>query len=352
MNMQYIFTNTSTADWLAKKLFNCITEDDLNIFTTSSAKNKHAILHMPFPLNSRIFERDLNQLLDCSEKIVILMSELHDDTVHFYQQHQHPKIKYFLCGATVYEHASQWMDWFSTSTSFYKKRPDILATLTPYDIKPRTFDVLLGRKKPHRTLVYDHVINNAWQDHVIMTYLAGDTIPLSQQDYYNWIWETQGLELPNEDINWTVTPVRYYGEGMSLSQIIPLNVYNQTAYTVVAETNYSNHYSFYTEKIVKPILAERLFLAVSGQHYLKNLREIGFKTFDGIIDESYDTVENLEQRVELVAEQMQYLINTPQQIILEQIKPITEHNKQLMLSTDWYTEFADKLKFFLNNKNS
>jgi hypothetical protein len=100
---------------------------------------------------------------------------------------------------------------------------------------------------------------------------------------------------------------------MSLSQVIPLSIYNQTAYSVVAETNYDNNYIFNTEKIVKPILARRLFLVVSGQHYLRNLRSLGFKTFDGIIDETYDTIADFEQRCTIdTRTNDRYLFDCPQ----------------------------------------
>ena len=56
--------------------------------------------------------------------------------------------------------------------------------------------------------------------------------------------------------------MKYLGKLVSLSQIIPVDIYNSTAYSVVCETNYDNHYSFYTEKIVKPIIAKEKEVAV------------------------------------------------------------------------------------------
>jgi hypothetical protein len=134
---------------------------------------------------------------------------------------------------------------------------------------------------------------------------------------------------------------------MSLSQVVPISIYNQTAYSVVAETNYDNHYSFCTEKIVKPILAERLFLVFSGQHYLRNLRSLGFKTFDGIIDETYDIIADNNQRFKLACEQITYLCNCSQEEVLAKIRPITEHNKRVMMETDWSGDFAKELRAVL-----
>ena len=90
-----------------------------------------------------------------------------------------------------------------------------------------------------------------------------------------------------------------------------------------------------------------MFIVFSGQHYLRNLRNLGFKTFDGIIDETYDIIEDYNLRFKLACEQITYLINQPQDKILEQIRPITEHNKSVMLETDWYGDFARELRAVL-----
>jgi hypothetical protein len=129
--------------------------------------------------------------------------------------------------------------------------------------------------------------------------------------------------------------------------VIPINIYNETAYSVVTETNFMNSYTFYTEKTVKPILAERLFVAFGGQHYIRNLHNLGFKTFNGIIDESYDEEPDMAKRYQMVYEQMQYLFAQPQKKILELVKPIAEYNKHHMSTTDWYGDFARELQAVL-----
>lgn len=90
-----------------------------------------------------------------------------------------------------------------------------------------------------------------------------------------------------------------------------------------------------------------MFIVLSGQHYLRNLRSLGFKTFDGIIDETYDSISDNDQRFKLACEQITYLTNQPQEEILEKIQPITEHNKRVMIETDWYGDFAKELRAVL-----
>jgi hypothetical protein len=293
-----------------------------------------AIFHIPYPYSSN-FEQKIDWAVNSFEQIIILCSELHNDSVEFIQKYQHPKIHYFICGSVQDVNAYPWMDWFATTSDFYKNN-NLLDQLSPYRVKPKYFDALLGWAKPHRQIAYDYLKDN---DDVILSYLTDRSQPLKDS---GWI-SVDGYEISDQTRN-TITKVNYHGQQISISQIVPVSVYNQSAYSVVAETNWANHYSFYTEKIVKPILAERLFAVFSGQHYLHNLRSLGFKTFNGIIDESYDAEPDMIRRYAMVYEQIKYLLSQPQDQILNKIRPITEYNKNLMLNKNWISDMHSTIK--------
>jgi hypothetical protein len=307
--------------------------NDLETFRNSNHSRKISCLQMPYPIRAE-FDQQVNDLLAYSDHVLILMSELHDRTIEIVRRHDDSKVSYFICGEFNFtldkSPVHKFYDWFTTSVHFYKYvRPSTLDVLAPYTPKQYYFDALLGRKKLHR----DYAYNRINKDFNLVTYL-GD-INCDFEDPTKWLWENTGLEI-DKPVEWTVERLPYYGHRMSISQIVPLTIYNQTAYTLVAETNYSNHYSFYTEKTVKPILARRLFVTLSGQYQLRNLRSIGFKTFDSIIDETYDTQEASTDRFNQAMDQLDYLQTQPQEEILAKIKPICEHNYGVMLSTDWY----------------
>jgi hypothetical protein len=65
---------------------------------------------------------------------------------------------------------------------------------------------------------------------------------------------------------------------------------------IVTETSFQYNEVFLSEKILKPIVMYQPFIVFSSVHYLKRLKEIGFKTFDEFWDESYDDVEDWEDR--------------------------------------------------------
>ena len=327
--MKNIYADTAVCRWHLIQL-------NLEILEELTAGSP-AVFHMPYPYDSD-FDLMIERAVAICSEVIILVSELHRDSAKFIINHQHPRIKYFICGVIDGYANKFWMDWFITTCDFYKDT-DTLTQLTPYKIKPKYFDLLLGWCKPHRDIAYNFINENNLIDKVIMTYLTDRSKTIDQQG----IWE---VDVPDGTFN-TITQVNHLGKSITLSQLISTNIYNHSAYTVVAETNYDNQYSFYTEKIVKPILAERLFIVFSGQHYLRNLRRLGFKTFDGIIDETYDSIADNDQRFKLACEQITYLINQSQEEILAKIRPITEHNKRVMLTTDWYGDFARELRAVL-----
>jgi hypothetical protein len=82
----------------------------------------------------------------------------------------------------------------------------------------------------------------------------------------------------------------------------------------------------------------------AGQNYLANLRRLGFQTFDGIIDEGYDTESDALIRWRQAWEQMQWLADQPQLEILERIRPIVEHNFAHIMTINWAERFRQELE--------
>jgi len=330
-----------------------VKHDNLREFLSSHGQ-KIALFHAPFPRHKDFDHLGdiVDQIYDSCQSIIITVSELHDVTVDFMQKYDHNKITYFLNGHINFHlknaKISNWFSWFESTINFYKQNTFILEQLRPFEVKSKYFDILLGQKRPHRTYIYDEIINQKLANDCILTYIKPVSRSFQERDNSEWIWETPGLEIPDWPMRHTVLKVKYYDQLISLSQIIPLEIYNQTAYTVVAETwGTDNRFTFNTEKIVKPILAERLFLVASNQYYLRNLRNLGFKTFDNIIDESYDSQSDYKKRCAMIVDQIKYLMLLPQEQIFEKILPIVKHNKRMMLETDWHDAFARELRAVL-----
>jgi hypothetical protein len=302
------------------------------------------VFHIPYPYNPN-FEIEVKNAVSSHKNVVVLCSELHRVTVDFIKANQYPNLIYFTCGYISGVKSYQWMDWFITTLDFYQPRLELLDNLTPHAVKEFHFDILLGCTRTHRDVVYNFINNHQLDKMSKMSYYRHAHIPLA--DNTNFI-QQEDIEFV-DNITHSVGLVKFMGEMINISKIIPANVYNQTAYSIVTETNAENDFVFYTEKIVKPILAQRLFIVLAGYNYLKNLRSMGFQTFGDIIDESYDSVEDNTQRYDMACEQILRLSQLPQQEVLDKIKPIVEHNKKVMLETDWLGQFHKELKFQLTH---
>ena len=85
-------------------------------------------------------------------------------------------------------------------------------------------------------------------------------------------------------------------------------------------------------------------MAFAGQGFLQLLRDTGFQTFDGIIDESYDNIDTDIDRYVAAMDQVKLICNQPSENILKQIEDIVEHNYHLMINTNWHTALINDTK--------
>ena len=329
--------NTDTTQW-------AIYHDAPTYFLQFQHKHRAALLHWPFP-NDPKFDELVDQIYDHCQVIVITITELHNKSVDFMRRFDRAKIIYYIAGflqePLKLARVETYMDWFHTSRHFYKNYlPEILQRIKP-GIKENYFDILLGRKKPHRDYINTYVTKRLRVEQYFMTYFNEHEIDFAENKLLQY-WEQPGLRFIDNP-KWTVDMVEYFGLKMSISQVIPIDIYNRTAYSVIAETCYFNEFAFFTEKTAKPIIAKRLFVMFAGQGYLERLRQMGFQTFDGIIDESYDKEYDPVIRWEMACQQLESLTQQPQDQILKQIQPIVNHNFRVMMNREWYKEFSESL---------
>jgi len=261
----------------------------------------------------------------------------------------------FIGQTTVFKHALNIpFQWWLLETTHINVKSWVLhrqLDLLNYNAKkPIFFDCLLGKPSQHRTSFYQKIqINNLLKYCLVTAHkwpkelyenVNSFSIPKKFEEAVKK--NCAELRFVPDKINASRVIVEdlpdstykfYLGDiRLSLSQFIDLDFYNQTAYSIVLETHsFENLYGenetyFMTEKICKPILAKRMFLVVGVTNYLQNLRNLGFKTFDSIIDESYDKVIDLNKRQEYIIQEMKKLVSIDQDVILQKIEPIVQHN--------------------------
>ena len=80
-------------------------------------------------------------------------------------------------------------------------------------------------------------------------------------------------------------------------------------------THQSDSVIYISDKIVRPIVNLHPFIVVSTPGYLKHLRQLGFKTFDGLFDESYDDITDHSERLDFIMNEIdKILLKSPVEI--------------------------------------
>jgi hypothetical protein len=128
--------------------------------------------------------------------------------------------------------------------------------------------------------------------------------------------------------------------------------YQRTAIEVVLETLFDDTRLHLTEKALRPIACGRPFMLAATPGSLEYLRSYGFETFDGVIDESYDTIIDPVQRLTCICKEMQRISLLPQQQkqnLWHKLYQISKRNQQLFFSDAWQQSIFDE---FTHNYNS
>ena len=109
--------------------------------------------------------------------------------------------------------------------------------------------------------------------------------------------------------------------------------YQTSLISVVTETNFENNDIFNTEKIFKPMVHRHPFILVGPYKTLQKLREFGYKTFSEFWDESYDNIEDPNERLLKIVELCKFINNWSDQEkkkFFYKSMIITNHNHKLI----------------------
>ena len=138
-------------------------------------------------------------------------------------------------------------------------------------------------------------------------------------------------KLPHEyELPWAQDYPEY-----GMDQDIYEKPYNDTAFSIVSETNDGDQEIFMTEKIWKPIIAQQMFVVHGNHLYLQRLRDLGFRTFNSYFEEAYDLDKDPDIRIDTIVDVCDHLRDAPVQDMYLHSKALRQHN---------YNTFFDKEK--------
>jgi hypothetical protein len=194
-----------------------------------------------------------------------------------------------------------------------------------FDHSNKKYDFLYLNKqpRPHRVKLYEKLIQNNCLKNSLYSFTDYKT-PLN----------------PVYELPWIDVKQKYPDYGFD--QDIYEKPYNETGCSIVSETNDNNTDVFMTEKIWKPIIAGHVFIVHGNYQYLKKLRELGFKTFESVFDESYDNIQNPNKRIDALAELIQKLKGSDWEEIYKQTEDIREHNRKTFWTKNYLSNLVNK----------
>ncbi len=302
-------------------------------------------------INGNKFCQEISQMKSVSDMVFAFDNEMHNYHFNIFEQNSQDNVYWIIpikTNTNIGINSQNLIFYpfqFGRAVNHYRELLHKLQEIHHNCVKPKYFDALLGLQRKHRDFVHNAIQKDSLEQKILTTYVKG-AYPSFRSKF---LYEPDIAPL-NENVTHSAVQVEYQGQTLALSVIVPIQLYNQTAYSIIAETHADNRYSCFTEKIFKPILAQRLFIVFSGWKYLENLRSLGFRTFDNVIDESYDQIYNDDERWAAAFEQVKRLCNMDQLEVLEKISEQVQHNYNLVMDTKWQTDHFPPVQQIINNE--
>lgn len=221
----------------------------------------------------------------------------------------------------------------------------------------KLFDVLLGTTKPHRVFIFEQLTENNLLEKSLVNIWPGAPHDEKLVDYTSpdlaRVEDPVLVANPPPPIHMPGGMLKHNSQfgmtgihnGISMSQSIPIGIYKDTWYSIVAETKWNNS-NFLTEKTAKPLLEKRIFVLFGSQGLLKTLHNFGFRTFDSIIDESYDQEPDDYKRWTKAFDQVLLLASLDPISTYHKVSDVLDHNHAVILDQ---TSMLNDLKNFLHS---
>jgi hypothetical protein len=126
--------------------------------------------------------------------------------------------------------------------------------------------------------------------------------------------------------------------------------YVDTYFSLVTETVFDYPHSFRTEKIWKPLVIGHPWIAVANRGYYQDLQNQGYRTLSYLIDESFDQIDNSQDRIERIAQVVEDLCRQDLTSFLSAAEETCKYNQQRHAEhrIESRTQFPEKFFQFIN----
>jgi hypothetical protein len=251
----------------------------------------------------------------------IITSEYNSDNVDYVQNTYGFEPHYYFF------HGWAALDWFrGYNRSFLMPVPK-QRTIKKTFIAPNR---IVAGARQHRLLMLYHMFKNGLHNNWIS---CPEICPAENISVYDAVGQLKSIYPDIESVfAGTDFPRCFPGETNSPMHSCWLSLFDESAESllyVVTETVANGRRQHLTEKTFKPICLNMPFVVVGTSGSLNYLKRYGFKTFEHLWDESYDTEINDQKRIEKIGQLLKDLDSLSQQEkqnLFRHASDITQHN--------------------------
>jgi len=262
--------------------------------------------------------------------------------------HHLPASSYIFVSANSSADSIDQFVYFNDFELWYYQRNQAVAA-TPIHLAPRHYDftVLCRLHKSWRATIMTDLFRNQILDYSQWSYcetgVLDDDNPIEIDSFDNLRNNTE-LFLKRAPFLWDQLNQDQRNDHSLIGDI---EFYKNSYCNIVVETHFDADQSagvFLTEKTFKPIKHGQLFFIAGCAGSLRELRDLGYRTFDNVLDTGYDQIENNSERWRLLLRSIKHAQRDLHKIYQSAIKDI-EHNQQLFLErkTQRLNNLVDKI---------
>jgi hypothetical protein len=244
------------------------------------------------------------------------------------------------------------LDWYRGYNRTFLIQPWTERTIAKTFVAPNR---IIAGKRQHRLEMLYHIFKNRMAHNHVSCPAVCPAENISVLD------AIQPLKLKYPDIESVFAaqslPINFGGETDHPMHSCWLSLFDESAESLlylVTETVATGRRHHLTEKTFKPIALGMPFVIVGTRGSLEYLRSYGFRTFEGIWDESYDDAED-DVRIERIASLLRSLDELPataKQELFESAHEVIEHNWNHFYNGGFEAVLWAELKDMLNDIES
>ena len=268
------------------------------------------------------------------DQTLLCHSEQNSTELDLYKQHG-------FVGVYYWSHALIARDWYR----YAKIDPSLLVNFNNITHDFLIYNRAWSGTREYRLAFVEMLTNNNLQSYCKTKFSEFDF----EQHYTQYAFQNSSLAIMRKDLH------EFYQPNTSSpadSADYCAQDYSTTAIEVVLETLFDDSRQHLTEKALRPIACGRPFILAATAGSLQYLKQYGFKTFDGLIDETYDTITDPRRRLDTIVQEIKRISNLDhdqKRLLWTKLYAIAEHNRRLFFSDVWHDLIVNEFK---NNLDS